>query len=212
MILTQLFTNPIAVFVWLSAILYAITVHEFSHALAAKILGDDTPEHQGRLSLNPLAHIDQMGLLLLVLVGFGWGKPVQFDASHLRNRRFGSALVGLAGPAANLVSIVVFGLLIRVLMGTIGYSYDNLMIQFFVYLMLLNSTLMVFNLIPIPPLDGHHVLFAVLPDRLWRLRAWLETRGPFLLLGLIIIDMLSGGIVFGTLFRVFQKLVLQILL
>lgn len=212
MILTQLFTNPIAVLVWLAAILYAITVHEFSHALAAKILGDDTPEHQGRLSLNPLAHIDQMGLLLLVLVGFGWGKPVQFDASHLRNRRFGSALVGLAGPAANLASMVVFGLLIRVLMTTLQYSYDNLMIQFFVYVILLNTTLMVFNLIPVPPLDGHHLLFALLPERSWRLRAWLETRGPFLLLGLIIIDMLGGGIVFGSLFHFFQKIVLRTLL
>ncbi len=212
MILAQLFTNPIAVFVWLAAILYAITVHEFSHALAAKLLGDDTPEHQGRLSLNPLAHIDQMGLVLLVLVGFGWGRPVQFDASHLRNRRFGPALIGLAGPLANLASIVVFALLIRVLMATMQYSYDNLMIQFFIYLILLNTTLMVFNLIPIPPLDGHHVLFALLPDRFWKMRVWLATRGPFLLLGLMVLDMFGGGIVFGSIFQFFHGLVLRILL
>lgn len=212
MILAQLFTNPIAVFVWLSAILYAITVHEFSHALAAKLLGDDTPEHQGRLSLNPMAHVDQMGLLLMVLIGFGWGKPVQFDVSRFRNRRLGSALVGLAGPAANFVSIIVFALLIRVLTATMQYSYDNLMIQFFVYLILLNTTLMVFNLIPIPPLDGHHVLFALLPERSWGLRAWLSTRGSFLLLGLIILDMFGGGIVFGSLFQFFHGLVLRILL
>ncbi len=212
MILSQLFSNPLLVVVWLAAILYAMTVHEFAHALAAKLLGDDTPEREGRLSLNPIAHIDTMGLVLLAVAGFGWGRPVQFNASRLRNPRMGSALVGLAGPFANLLSVVVFGLVIRGLVINAQYPPENLMVQFFLYIALLNTTLLVFNLLPIPPLDGSHLLMAILPERYWKLKIWLVTRGALWLMGLVLLDIITGGIVLGGLFSFFHGLVLKLVL
>lgn len=204
MILFQLFSDPVFVLIWVVGVLYAMTVHEFGHALAAKLLGDTTPEQQGRLTLNPLAHIDSMGLLMMMLVGFGWGRPVIFDARQLKYPRLGPALVGLAGPLANLLSILVFGTLTSFLVGGGVYSPDNLMIQFFVFLILLNTTLLAFNLLPIPPLDGSHLLFALLPDRYWQMKAMLATQGPMLLLGLVFLDMVTGGSIFSPMLRWFQ--------
>src|SRR3989338_472750 len=103
MLLGLLVQQPIFFALWLFATLTALTVHEFSHALVATLLGDTTAKDQGRLSLNPFTHIDWMGLLLLVTVGVGWGKPVPFNPLYLRYSRVGPALVGLAGPAANLI-------------------------------------------------------------------------------------------------------------
>ncbi|MBI5135653.1 site-2 protease family protein [Candidatus Uhrbacteria bacterium] len=211
MILSQLFSNPALVIVWITAILYAMTVHEFSHALAAKLLGDDTPEREGRLSLNPAAHVDMMGLVLLVVAGFGWGRPVQFNASRLRNPRLDPALVGLAGPFANLLSVVVFGLLTRLAINA-NYAPENLMVQFFLYIALLNTTLMVFNLLPVPPLDGSHLLLALLPERFWRLKIWLVTRGALWLMGLVLIDIVTGGLLLGGILSFFHNLVFKFVL
>ncbi len=210
MIFFELLSNPMFVLMWVAGILFAMTIHEFAHAAAATALGDTTPEAQGRLTFNPFAHIDTLGLFMLMLVGFGWGKPVIFDHRQLRNPRLGSALVGLAGPFANLLSIVVFGSVVRFFLQS-GTPADNYMIQFFIFLVLLNTTLMVFNLIPIPPLDGSHVLLALLPDRYWSIKQLLVTRGPTLLFGLVILDMMSNGQLLGPLFHRFQFLVFQAL-
>src|SRR5262245_37860769 len=101
----SLSTNPLVFFAGIIALVVGITVHEFSHALVANWQGDPTPGRQGRLTLNPLKHLDPLGTLFLIIAGFGWGKPVEFDSRYLKNPRFGAVLVGLAGPAANLILV-----------------------------------------------------------------------------------------------------------
>lgn len=199
------FSDPFSFVLWIVAILLSLSVHEFSHAAVAKLLGDDTAERAGRLTLNPLAHVDGLGLLMLVAAGFGWGRPVPIDETQLRFRRFGPAFVAAAGPLSNLV----FAIFIVVLGGTVlgGAGQDSPLIVFFQLLVVMNLGLMLFNLIPIPPLDGSKWLFALLPDRLWSWRAFLEVRGPLLLLGLLLIDRFTGGSIFGALFLfVFQNI------
>lgn len=204
MIISLLFSQPLLFFIWLFAIAYGITIHEFSHVLAARLQGDDTGERLGRLTLNPLAHIDAFGFILLLFVGFGWGKPAPFNPYNLKYQKWGEALVALAGPASNLISIVVFGLVGRFLAAFLGPA--NLLIQFFGFLILINIVLLVFNLIPIPPLDGSKLLFAVLPDRYNSLKRDLTIRGPWLLLLLIVADNFLGINIFGGLFNFFFSL------
>lgn len=203
MLFSLLFTDPLYFVTWTLAIIVGITVHEFSHAWAAAIQGDRTPEQTGRLSLNPLAHLDPLGTLMLLFIGFGYGKPVQFDPNQLRHRRFGPALVGAAGPLSNLLMIVIFGLSLRLLVDQAGLTSTNLLIQFLVNLVQINVILMVFNLFPIPPLDGSKVLFAILPHSLYEFRLKLEQYGPFILLGLLIF----GQGLFSLVFNFFLNLV-----
>ena len=106
MAINLLFTQPSLFFAWIIAVLVAVTVHEFSHALVATLLGDRTPGDHGRLTFDPRAHVDMLGLFMLVLVGFGWGKPVPFNRHNLRFPRWGSTLVALAGPFSNFLSII----------------------------------------------------------------------------------------------------------
>ena len=141
------------------AVLIALTVHEFAHAFASFRLGDPTPKWQGRLTLNPIAHIDPMGLIMLVLFRFGWGRPVEIDASYYRNRRLGVMLVSLAGPVANVIT--AFVLLVALVFVRAGFMATLLLRAFE-----LNIFLAVFNLIPIPPLDGSKILASLLPPRL----------------------------------------------
>jgi Zn-dependent protease len=165
----------------------ALTVHEFAHALAARLQGDDTAEQMGRLTLNPLAHLDPMGTLLILMIGFGWGKPVPFNPRALRSR-YGSSLVALAGPLSNalLVALAIIGL--RVFVTFANPAPENALLIFLSVMLQVNVILMVFNLLPIPPLDGGNIFLPFLPERLFWVRAWLELRGPFLLLALIIAD------------------------
>ncbi len=195
-----LFTSPQLFVAWILAIVYSITVHEFSHAFAAHVQGDDTAEQEGRLTLNPLAHLDWLGLALLVLVGFGWGRPVPFNPHQLKNRRLGPALVGFAGPIANLLSVLIFGILLKVLVTTQVLGADNLLFTFISFLIEINVVLMVFNLIPIPPLDGSKVLYAFLGIKHLNVIAWLERYGIWLLIILVFVG--SPG-----LSRIFQSVV-----
>lgn len=158
--------------------------HEFAHAWMADYLGDDTAKRMGRLTLNPLPHIDLFGTILmpvfLFLISggsflFAYAKPVPYNPYNLRNQKTGPALVGLAGPMANLMVAVVFGLLVRFLPSG---SFSELL-SIIVYA---NALLMVFNLIPIPPLDGSKILYAVLPARWASVRMFLDRYGFFILL------------------------------
>ncbi|MFA6198468.1 MAG: site-2 protease family protein [Patescibacteria group bacterium] len=203
MLLRLLFTDPLYFVTWTLAIIVGITVHEFSHAWAATMQGDRTPGQTGRLSLNPLAHLDPLGTLMLLIVGFGYGKPVQFDPHQLRNRRFGPALVGVAGPLSNLAMIIVFGLALKVLVFQAGLTSANLLVLFLTNLVQINVILMVFNLFPIPPLDGSKVLFAILPHSMYEFKLRLEQYGPFILLGLLIF----GQGLFSVVFNFFLNLV-----
>src|SRR3990167_795118 len=111
--LGELFNNPFAFFSWLIALITAITIHEFSHAWSADRLGDPTPRSQGRLTLNPLAHLDPLGTLMMLLVKFGWGKPVQFDPYNLKNPKRDAAIISFAGPFSNLILASILAIVLR---------------------------------------------------------------------------------------------------
>lgn len=162
--------------VGLPAILIAISFHEFAHGKVAAMLGDPTPHHQGRLTLNPLAHLDVLGALMLVVVGFGWAKPVQVNPFYFRgDRRKGMMLVGLAGPVMNLVLAYLAAVAAHFFHGW----YASM---FFGYLVWFNAMLAVFNLIPVPPLDGSKILAGIVPREYANLVYGLESYGPLILL------------------------------
>lgn len=187
--------------IWLLAIIIALSIHEFSHALVANWLGDDTARLAGRLTLNPLKHLDPLGFLMLLFVGFGWGKPVPVNPRNVRVARWGSAIVAFAGPLANAIGVIVAGVALRVAVTVGQLPVDNLLVQFLALLVIVNLTLGLFNLIPIPPLDGSKFLIAILYAPKYRKFVWfLETRGPLVLLGLLVLDNLIGIDIFGRLF------------
>jgi len=171
------------------ALLLALSFHEAAHALVAHRLGDPTPKAHGRLTLNPLAHLDPIGLLALWLVGFGWAKPVQVNPLYFKgDRSRGMFLVGLAGPATNFLMALLFSLLIA----TVPLLRQNelvfeIMRATFVY----NVLLGVFNLLPLPPLDGSKVLAYFLPRKAAYSLSQLEQYGPILLILLIFTGLLS---------------------
>ncbi len=206
MIIELLWQNPTIFFIWVIAIVFAITIHEFSHALFAYILGDNTAKDQGRLTLNPFSHLDLFGFFILLIAGFGWGKPVPFNPYNLKNKKWGPGLIALAGPLSNLVAIIVFGITLRLIGSYTDLAEENLMVLLLVFLIQINMILMIFNLLPIPPLDGSKVLFSIMPSTLNHIKVFLERYGPSLILGLIIFDRLIilnalGFSVFGFVFR-----------
>jgi len=191
------------------AIVIGITIHEFSHALAGYLMGDMTARDAGRLTLNPLAHLDPMGSFMLLFAGFGWGKPTPYNPYNLRYQKWGPAIVAVAGPISNLVgAIVSIGLLIAV---SSLYSPENLLIVFLSSLFFINIMLMVFNLIPIPPLDGSQILFTVLPPRYDNIKFFLTKNGIFILIGLLIFDNITGIGIFRGIFTFVFNLIGRIL-
>lgn len=177
-------------------ILFAITVHEFAHAKVADMLGDPTPRYAGRLTLNPVSHIDPIGFLMLFLVGFGWAKPVPINPNNFSDWRRGSAMVGLAGPLSNFFAAWLIGSFIRYFpLPPLSITHALLIVAIARRAVFLNVALAVFNLIPIPPLDGHHVLEALLPERGMDYFETLSRYGFLLLVALL-------------LFRPFQDLLL----
>jgi len=218
MLISLLFQEPLIFIPLVLALLIALTWHEFFHAAVAVWQGDNTPRDAGRLTLNPLAHLDLMGTLLLLLVGFGWGKPVPVNYYNLKNQKWGPAIVSLAGPFANLLSVIVFALIFKIFAPgnlnpadpfAIINASGNLFLIFLSFLVVYNLVLMIFNLIPIPPLDGSKVLFAVLPTKYDHIQFYLEKNGPMLLLILIIMDnFLNIGIIslfFNLIINLFAK-------
>ena len=155
--LATLFSNPILFLFWMIALVATISIHEYAHARMADRLGDPTPRAMGRLTLNPKAHLDPLGTLALLLIGFGWGKPVPFDPYNLRSPRRDSALIALAGPASNLLFAFVLSMLIRF----VPLTY--LLTSLISILVSLNIMLAIFNLVPVFPLDGEKILSGLLP-------------------------------------------------
>jgi len=199
--LTLFLNEPLVFFTWVLAFLIALSVHEFSHAWAAALQGDNTSRRMGRLTLNPVAHIDFIGLLAVFFIGFGWGKQVPFNPYNLKYPKWGPVMVAFAGPLSNFV----FAALSLLLLGVIGpyLGYNNLLTIFLVVSAQLNVALLAFNLIPLPPLDGSKALLAMLEHPKYAAtREFIETRGPALLLLFIVadsllqLDLLSGYIHF----------------
>jgi Zn-dependent protease len=163
----------------------ALSLHEFGHAYAADRQGDRTARLAGRLTLNPLKHLDPIGSLFIVLAGFGWGKPVPFNPHALSNKRFGAAYVALAGPAMNVLLALLGAATIRAL-GTPGqFGEPSSTMDFLHTFVYLNLLLMIFNMIPIPPLDGSRVLSAALPPSKQHIVFFLDKWGFVILLILV---------------------------
>jgi Zn-dependent protease len=174
-------------------LLVALPFHEFSHALAAYRLGDPTAKLLGRLTLNPLAHLDPLGSLLILFAGFGWAKPTPYNPYNLQGGRMGEAIVGFAGPASNLVLATAAALPLRYI-GATGLDVPFEVVQVLFLFLQINVILMIFNLVPIPPLDGSKVLFAFLdPQTERQVRPVLEQYGFIILIGAMLLPILPGN-------------------
>ncbi|MHB9140911.1 MAG: site-2 protease family protein [Paludibacter sp.] len=173
------------------AAVIGLTVHEFSHAYAAYKLGDSTAKNDGRLTLNPLKHIDWLGFFLIVIAGFGWAKPVMFNPDNLKNKHRDEILISIAGPISNFIIAVLFFIIARLL-----YSMDYFhttafgleIINLIVIWGVINFSLFVFNLIPIPPLDGSHIYLTYLKDIHPKLMMNMYRWGTFGLFAIIIAE------------------------
>jgi len=182
-------------------LIMSVVIHEVSHGYAALALGDPTAKYQGRLTLNPLSHLDPVGSFLVPLLGYwaggfiiGWAKPVPFNPYNLRNPKWGEALVAAAGPISNIALAIIFGLIIR--------FYGETMSQAFFILttgvVKINIILALFNLIPIPPLDGSKILFSILPYKWQRFKVSLEKIGIVLVLVFVFVfwHLISPAIIY----------------
>jgi Zn-dependent protease len=173
--------EPLTFLLLALSLLGAISLHEYAHALAADLQGDRLPRAMGRVSLNPARHLDPLGTIAIFLVGFGWGKPVEFRPQALSSRRFGAAIVALAGPGMNLVLAVV-GAFALLLVGDLSPEPIFLFLNLFITI---NVVLAVFNMIPLPPLDGSRLLTIFLPPGKQRVIFWLDRYGFLVLLLLL---------------------------
>ena len=170
--------------------MFALSFHEFAHAWMAEKCGDNTAARMGRLTLNPMAHLDMMGSLMILFVGFGWAKPVPVDGRNLRNPRTDMMKVAAAGPVSNLLLAMVAGMVLRFMNGT-GLLTDSIFILL-IYFTRINIALAVFNLIPVAPLDGSQIFSGYLmkknPQLAWKIQSY----GPQVLFGLILFGYFTG--------------------
>ena len=147
------------------AAVIGLTVHEFSHAYAAYKLGDSTAKEEGRLTLNPLKHIDWLGFFLIIIAGFGWAKPVSFNPNNLKNKHRDEIIISVAGPISNFILAILFFVIARILYSTSYFKTSGLeIINLIVTWGIINFSLFIFNLIPIPPLDGSHIYLTYLKE------------------------------------------------
>ena len=179
----------------LLTIFLVLPLHECAHGFVASKLGDNTAKREGRLTLNPMKHIDYVGAALLLLIGFGWAKPVPVNHRNFKNPKAGMALTALAGPVSNLLAAVVAGLIRNGLAAMVANNiipyndFTAYIFLFFQFLVSINIGLAVFNFIPIPPLDGSKILMAFLPDKAIY---WINQRQQVLSIGLFVVVMLGG--------------------
>lgn len=185
-------STPLLIIFQLIVLIFSVMIHEISHGAVALKLGDQTAKRAGRLTLNPLRHLDPIGsfllpLFLFLLGGpiFGWAKPVPYNPMNLRNPKAGAGLIGAAGPLSNILLAIVFGLFIRGLSSGTGTEATAVLITLLQMIVLINIALAIFNLIPIPPLDGSNILFALLPGRYYPIYQFLIRYGFYIIIFLI---------------------------
>lgn len=174
----------------LPGIVIAMVVHEYAHARVAYALGDYTPRLQGRLTLNPAAHVDPIGLLMLFIVHFGWAKPVQINPMNFSNPRRDDILVSLAGPVSNLITAFI-ALIILVLLAKFDFPFSEGTLLVFNLIIIYNINFAIFNMLPIPPLDGSHILRNLLPYELARQYEYLERYSFIFLIIILMTPVLS---------------------
>lgn len=191
-------------------ILFSLTIHEYAHALVAHRLGDDTAKRQGRLSLNPLVHLDVLGTLLLFIVHFGWAKPVPVDPRNFRNPKKDMLMVAIAGPISNILTAIAAAVILKAIFENFAAippgSGADVAVRMLVWFMYIGIVLAVFNMIPVPPLDGSRVLYGLLPDSLAYRYARFETYGIFILFAFF----LFGGQFLGYFIRVPVVIFIQV--
>ncbi len=195
-------------------ILLALTFHEYMHGWTAYKMGDPTAKMAGRLTMNPIAHLDPIGTLMLFLVHFGWARPVPVDPRYFRNPKRDMLIVAAAGPLANMLIALLSGLLARLFQG--GYfSFLPLSVLQPLYTMVvlslqINLALAIFNLLPIPPLDGSKILMGLVPPRYESQINWLERYGSFLLMAVIIVGMVTNFSILGAFINPFVNFFSQL--
>jgi len=188
----------------LPAMLIAITVHEYSHGRVADMLGDPTPRQSGRLTLNPIKHLDLLGSLMIIIAHFGWAKPVPVNSRYFKDPKRDMLLVGVAGPAANFVTAVIFSLPMR--FGLLG---NNVILKgIILYIVMINIALGIFNLIPVPPLDGSHILQAFLPPSAMPAFRWFQQYGIIILFLVLFVFRGAFSAIIGPVMNLFMNLLL----
>ena len=204
--LSEFQQDPIATALFIGiiiiAIVVAVTIHEFSHAIVADQLGDFTARKLGRLTLKPSAHLDPMGSIIFLVAGFGWGKPVPVVQNNIKklNPQIGLALISLVGPGSNFIFSLLLAILIRFELIPNSVLNIDLVASFIFILINVNILLCVFNLLPLPPLDGFKVILGILPSRFSNSLSQMERYGAIPLFGMLILDMTFSSInIFGTL-------------
>lgn len=189
--------DPLAWFmniaIMLPGIVIGLSFHEYAHALVAYKLGDDTPKLQGRVTINPKAHIDPVGFLAIILVHFGWGKPVEINPRNFKNPRRDTILVSLAGVTMNLFLAIIFTIVLKILVTLVNYNFlmtemGNSIFMMFYYVIYINLILMLFNLLPIPPLDGFSVVTEVFNLKKTNFYYWVSDKGFIILMVLIVFN------------------------
>lgn len=178
-------------------IFLALTVHEFFHAWTALKFGDPTARDLGRVTLNPLAHLDPLGTLMLFVAGFGWAKPVPVNPLNFRNPRVADFWVSAAGPLSNFGLAILFGLIFRIYVSVEPETATRIWLagyEFLRYSVIINVVLAIFNLIPLYPLDGSHVLRNLLPPMMAAKLDQIQKYGPYILIGLVILGRFGGGL------------------
>ena len=184
-------------------ILLALTFHEYAHAFVANKYGDDTAKQNGRLTLNPLAHLDPLGTIMIFLVHFGWAKPVPVNPNRLKNPKKNMLWISAAGPLANMILALFSGIFLRLIFVTVGkpdqHSITGLLTFMVIMSLQINLALAIFNVLPIAPLDGSKILYGLLPSKHEGKIYFIERYGPFILIGLILFGQFTGVSILGRL-------------
>ena len=202
--------DPSVQILLIPVLIFALSFHEYAHAWAAYRLGDPTASAMGRLTLNPMAHLDPFGAIALYLIGFGWAKPVPVDYRYLQNPKQDMLWIALAGPASNFAMALISGLLLRFLWTTGMISGGSALTMVLVMSLKINLMLGLFNFLPIPPLDGSKILAGLIPNRHQNILYNMELYGPKILFAIILIGMVTRVPIIGTVIRPFINFFMKI--